>query len=239
MISVCMATYNGAVYIEEQINSILSQLGLDDELVISDDGSTDDTLLILNRMADSRIKIFFNLGCSDYTSNFESALVNARGDFIFLSDQDDIWLPNKVPVLMAALQVNDFVVSDAQVVSSDLAIVHESHFKLRGVSIGFIRNLIRCRYLGCCYAFNRRVLNKALPFPRDHTMVRHDTWLILVAYLFFKVGRIDVPLIKYRRHTSNVSSGGDFSTNSFFFKVKYRVYILYHLAKVFVRSVFS
>ena len=95
MVSVCMATYNGGKYIKEQIDSILGQLSNNDELIISDDNSTDDTVDIINRISDSRVRLFFNKQ-KGYTNNFENALKQVRGDIIFLSDQDDIWMDNKV-----------------------------------------------------------------------------------------------------------------------------------------------
>lgn len=95
MISVCMATYNGEEYIKEQLESILCQLGEMDEIIISDDGSTDNTLNIIESYNDSRIKIHINTGKHGFVYNFENALQKAKGEYIFLSDQDDIWLPEK------------------------------------------------------------------------------------------------------------------------------------------------
>ncbi|MDE5758415.1 MAG: glycosyltransferase, partial [Allobaculum sp.] len=92
MISVCIATYNGERYIETQIRSILDQLNEDDEIIISDDSSTDRTLDIIRSLNDSRIKLFAGNKFHSRTFNFENALKQATGDFIFLSDQDDIWL---------------------------------------------------------------------------------------------------------------------------------------------------
>ena len=108
MISVCMATYNGERYIKRQIDSILYQLGEDDELIISDDGSTDRTLEIIKKYNDSRIKIYEHIKKAELskvkklrnfyyaTSNFENALIHSRGEYIFLADQDDIWESEKV-----------------------------------------------------------------------------------------------------------------------------------------------
>ena len=96
MISVCMACYNGEKFIQEQVDSIICQLGLDDELIISDDGSNDRTLDILFSYEDSRIKILHNRACHGFVGNFENALSHAKGDYIFLSDQDDIWKKEKV-----------------------------------------------------------------------------------------------------------------------------------------------
>ena len=105
MISVCIATYNGEKYIREQLDSILPQLGLDDEVIISDDSSTDNTLKIIEEYNDCRIKIFSNNKFYSPILNFENALKKAQGDFIFLSDQDDIWKSNKVEVVMKYLNM--------------------------------------------------------------------------------------------------------------------------------------
>lgn len=104
MISVCIATYNGGKYIKEQLDSILFQLGKDDEVIISDDSSTDDTLSILESYHDERIVILTNQKFHSPVYNFENALKSAKGDFIFLSDQDDIWEPTKVEVMLDSLK---------------------------------------------------------------------------------------------------------------------------------------
>lgn len=91
MISVCMPTYNGEKFIRIQLESILSQLGNDDEIVISDDSSTDKTVEITKSFNDSRIHLLENNTFHSPIYNLENALKNAKGDFIFLSDQDDEW----------------------------------------------------------------------------------------------------------------------------------------------------
>lgn len=118
MISVCIATYNGEKYIKEQLLSILPQLGKKDEVIISDDHSTDNTLDIVKGLNDNRIKIVMNNREKGYTSNFENALSYAIGDYIFLSDQDDIWMSNKVDYCIAELKEYDLVVSDAILINS-------------------------------------------------------------------------------------------------------------------------
>lgn len=101
MVSVCLATYNGEKYIRQQIESILPQLSAADEIVVSDDESTDQTVPILESFNDSRIHIYIHKRRNekvvwDYaTHNFENALSHAKGDYIFLSDQDDVFLPEK------------------------------------------------------------------------------------------------------------------------------------------------
>ena len=96
MISVCIATYNGEKYIKQQLLSILKQIKVNDEIIISDDHSTDKTFNIIKSFNDTRIKFFLNNKGKGYTRNFENALEKAHGDIIFLSDQDDIWIDNKV-----------------------------------------------------------------------------------------------------------------------------------------------
>lgn len=231
MISVCMATYNGEKYIKEQLDSILSQLSDSDEVIISDDHSTDNTIEIIKLYNDQRIKVFMNNKEKGYTRNFENALEKASGEIIFLSDQDDIWMDDKVKKSLIILKDSDFVVSDAQVVDNDLNILNKSNFELRDVKHGFFNNLIKCRYLGACYAFNKKVLKESLPFPINSEYIPHDYWLYMIAIKKFKVAIINEQLIKYRRHNLNTSGGGDKSSNSFFKKFKIRIYLLEQLLK--------
>lgn len=118
LVSVCMATYNGGKYIREQVDSILNQEfkenpNVELELVVSDDGSTDDTLQILESYRDPRIKIFNHQNKKKYkyfnanrlaSDNFGNALMNAHGDYLFFSDQDDIWMPSKLDKSLTILR---------------------------------------------------------------------------------------------------------------------------------------
>ena len=228
MISICMATYNGEKYIKEQIDSILPQLSKNDEIIISDDSSTDDTLSIIRSFNDHRIKIFSGCNFHSPISNFENALKYAKGDYIFLSDQDDVWLDNKVERMMEALKQYSLVVSDCYVVNKDCEIIRNSFFVRKPVP-GIIWNLFRNNYLGCCMAFRKEVLTKALPFPKSIAM--HDIWLGLCGALFYKTTFIPDKLIKYRRHGGNVSPTAEKSKFSLKYKILYRIDILICLAK--------
>lgn len=177
MISVCIATYNGALYIKEQLNSILPQLSDNDEIIISDDHSTDDTLQIIRSINDKRIKIFINQGEKGYTPNFENALQKALGEYIFLCDQDDIWMENKVSYCINELQSYDFIVSDAVIINSDGQATKDSFYKERIVYKSLIGNIYKFGYLGCCMAFKRNILEKVLPFPHNHQYCTHDNWI--------------------------------------------------------------
>lgn len=230
MISVCMATYNGEKYIKEQLISILAQLGEKDEIIISDDHSTDTTLKIIEQLSDSRILVFFNTE-KGYTSNFENALRQVRGDIIFISDQDDIWNPRKVEVCLEALQSVDFVVSDCQLINSQNETISLSYFELRKVKRSSWGNLIKFGYLGCCMAFRSELLKKALPFPSNRELCTHDNWLFIVGSFLYRHKVLDERLIYYRRHDGNVSTGGLISLTSNWFKIKYRIYLCYFIVK--------
>jgi glycosyltransferase involved in cell wall biosynthesis len=230
-----MATYNGEEYVEEQLESILSQLSATDEVIISDDNSTDETLSIIKKINDSRIKVFINEKESGYTKNFENALEKANGEIIFLSDQDDIWMEDKVSKIVSRLEECSFVVSDNTIVDKDLKVINHSHFDIYKTSNGFIRNLLIPRYVGACMAFRKEVLIKSLPFPENQTYTAHDYWISLISELYFEACMIHEPLIKYRRHGKNTSNGGFKSKNSLTHKLKVRFYTLAHLLKRYFR----
>ena len=229
MISVCLATYNGEKYIFEQLNSILKQLSFDDEIIVSDDHSTDKTLNIIRSINDPRIKIFMNTLGQGYTRNFENAIQHCKGNYIFLSDQDDVWVSNKVATMMKVLRDSDLVISDALICDSFLEPTLGSHFQIHGTKEGFLNNWLKTRYIGACMAFRRQMLSKLLPFPKNSKLCAHDYWIANVGELFYKVTLIKTPLIYYRRHDGNTSNGGQKSNNPLSHKMKVRMYTLYHL----------
>lgn len=204
MISVCIATYNGEKYIYAQLCSILKQLNSDDEIIISDDSSTDKTIEIIKSFNDNRIKIFSGQNFASPIYNFENALNQAKGDIIFLSDQDDIWDDKKVVKVLEALKHADVVVSDCQIINDHEDTIVASYFAVRGSGPGMLRNLMKNSYLGCCMAFKRTILTKALPFPKSIPM--HDIWLGFVSELFFKPVFLNESLTYYRKHDNNVSN---------------------------------
>ena len=230
-ISVCMATYNGEQFISEQINSILKQLKDEDELIISDDGSSDKTTTIVSEIEDPRIKFIVNDGEKGYTRNFENALKFSKGDIIFLSDQDDVWVDNKVEIMLKRLENSDMVVSNATIVDAQLQEISESHFQVYNVKKGFWNNFLKTRYIGACMAFKREVLNRALPFPKHQKYCAHDYWLTIVSEAYYKVALEEKPLLLYRRHGMNASSGGENSHNSLVKKIRVRIYCMLNLLK--------
>ena len=229
MISVCMPTYNGEKYIKEQLDSILCQLSQDDEVIISDDSSTDRTIEIIKSYNDARIKLLEDNHFKSPIYNLENALKQAKGDYIFLADQDDVWYPNKVEKLLARLADYDCVVSDATVVDSDMRELSSSLFALNKSREGFFHNFIKNGFTGCCMAFNKKILNLALPFPFNIPM--HDSWIGLLAEKNGTVLFLDEPLIYYRRHGNNASATAEKSKNSICKRIKYRLDLLRELAK--------
>lgn len=235
MISVCIATYNGEKYIRAQIHSILSQIGEHDEIIVSDDGSVDRTIAIINELNDSRIKVFKNNSDRGYSRNFENAISQSRGDIVFLSDQDDVWVEGKVTKMLQQLDKTSMVISDAIIVDENLYVLHNSHFLLRGVKKGFLINFLKTRYIGACMAFRREILKKALPFPKNQKLCAYDYWLTLISEFYYDVTLVEEGLIKYRRHSVNASTGGDKSNIPISKRLLTRGYCFYELLKRFLK----
>lgn len=234
MISVCVATYNGTRHVLAQLQSVLPQLAADDEVIVSDDGSTDATREVVQGIGDPRI--FLSDGPrAGVVRNFEHALQRARGDVIFLCDQDDIWLPDKVQRVIRALREADLVVTDCRVVDDTLKELHPSFFRLNGSRAGMLRNLAKNGYLGCCMAMRRRVLENALPFPKGIAM--HDWWIGLVAERTGRVCFLDETLSLYRRHGGNVSPAATRSKVPFATRLRWRADMVRHLLVRRFRSI--
>lgn len=229
MISVCIATYNGEKYIAEQLDSILCQLTENDEIVISDDSSFDQTINIIRSYNDKRIRLFEGQKFRNPVFNFEFALKQSKGEYIFLSDQDDIWLPGKVEITLEYLSKYDLIVSDCKIADKNLEILHESCFKIMNSGNGFVKNFIKSTYFGNCMAFKREVLLYVLPFPRG--IVSHDLWIGLCVEIKGSPLFLNKPLILWRRHGENASTGSEKSKNSLIYKIKYRL----HLIKVLIK----
>lgn len=229
-VSVAMATYNGEKYIKEQVESILKQLNENDELIISDDGSTDDTINILEsfQKKDSRIKIYEGPK-NGIKQNFANAISKTEGKYIFLADQDDIWMDSKVKTIIEIFESDNtitLITHDSKMVNQDLEIINESFFDFRKVKPGFINNLIKNSFIGCCMAFRSELKEKILPIPNDIPM--HDQWIGLVAELDEKTRFINDKLLLYRRHNENNSQ---FKKNSLATMLKNRLNLIKNLIK--------
>ena len=214
MISVCMATYNGEQYLKAQIDSILCQLGEDDELVISDDHSVDHTKEIILRYDDPRIRYYDNALVKGVTHNFENALMKAKGDIIFLADQDDVWYPEKIMEMTDfMMQGNyDVVTCNCALTDAELNIKRDAYYTTespldRSVWGNFKKDL----WLGCCMAFRRDILDDVLPIPPQ--LAAHDMWISLYGQLHYHCGYYPKVLQLYRRHPETVNRHhGPFAT---------------------------
>ncbi len=227
MVSVCIATYNGEKYIKEQLSSILIQLLEEDEVVISDDGSTDNTLKIIEELKDKRIFVVKNILKKGVNHNFQNALNNAKGDFVFLADQDDIWLPSKVELCVNELKNYDLVVSNCSVLDNSNEIVQNSYFETVNSGKGFLKNFYKSSYLGCCLAFRKEILKEVLPMP-DNLLLFHDWWFGFISELCYKVKFIETPCMYYRRHSETNSNTLSKSHLSLYQKIEYRFQLLYY-----------
>jgi glycosyltransferase involved in cell wall biosynthesis len=231
MVSVCIATYNGEKYILQQIKSILRQLNVEDEIIVSDDESTDNTIVLIESLKDNRIKISKNNNFKSPIYNFENALKHAVGDYIFLSDQDDVWLENKIDLMVAQMKLGyDVVVSDCEIVDENLKTVHPSYFAFNKSGPGLLKNVLKNSYMGCCMGFSKRLLEESIPFPSNLPM--HDSYIGLIGELNFKVKFIYKPLMLHRSHSSNSSFTSKGKSNfSFTEKISFRLHLILNFSK--------
>lgn len=207
MISVCMASYNGEKYIKEQILSVLENLTQEDELVISDDGSTDFTKDIINEIIynDCRVRLIDGPR-KGVIANFENAIINARGEYIYLCDQDDLWEYDKVSCVQKCFENEKctLVIHDADIVNQDGEVINSSFFRFHRTKKGTVNNIIRNSYIGCCMAFKADMLKYILPIPQNIEM--HDQWIGVINDIKGKTVYLDKVLFHYRRHDNNVSA---------------------------------
>lgn len=228
-ISVALAAYKGEQYIAEQIESILSQLGENDELIVSDDFSSGETRFIVENLSSQDKRIIYIEGPGKgVVKNFENALKACSGDVIFLSDQDDVWLPGKVEAVMNEFRSGaQLVLHDASITDADLNITAPSCFEIHGANGSFAKNLIKNTFVGCCMAFTKELLNQTMPFPEGIAM--HDWWIALIALRSKqKTVLLRKSLILWRRHGDNVTGGKTSAVQ----KIRWRLNMLLSLARI-------
>jgi glycosyltransferase involved in cell wall biosynthesis len=211
-ISVCMATFNGESFVAQQVLSILEQLGKSDELIIVDDCSSDRTVEVLRQINDPRIFLFENQYNQREVFSFNRAIYLARNDIIFLTDQDDIWIPGRL-----MLMTKNLIESGADVVSSNFkwidALGLPIQVKVDGVTVAssrrYFSNVIdiflgKTNYYGCAMAFRRKFNSIILPIPRF--VESHDLWIAMASNLAGSNAHIDEPTLLKRQHSNNATS---------------------------------
>jgi glycosyltransferase involved in cell wall biosynthesis len=216
MVSIALATYNGELYISELLNSISDQTTLPDELIISDDSSTDSTLEIVNefvRNATFPVKILTNKERLGSTTNFEIAIRACSGDIIFLCDQDDVWYQYKIEHMLECLKNNPSagaVFSDADIVDQDLNLLKSSLWKRKKITpqelikisideSAFEMVVKRNIVTGSTMAFRTKYRENIVPIPKEWV---HDYWITLIISMSSKIIPLPATLIAYRQHRS-------------------------------------
>jgi len=206
MISVLLAAYCGEKFIAAQIASILPQLSAEDELLVGDDspGGHTGTREIVLAFGDDRIRHMRGPRQGSTIKNVEFLLGQARGGILVLSDQDDVWLPGKLDILRAQMDIAkpELFVHGAAITDEALRETGE----VQAPKPGMLRNLIKNSYTGCCMALTRELLPYILPFPEGIPM--HDQWIGLRAEKFGTVFVIDDAFILHRRHGGTQTGQG-------------------------------
>lgn len=210
-VSVCMAAYNGARHIEEQIVSILSELGANDELIVVDDCSTDGTSSIITGIGDSRIRLVEAAKNRGYVRTFERALGEARGNYVFLSDQDDIWLPGRVELMISAMDGKHVVVSNCEHFDGPAGSFHALRLRAKD-SNHVLRNILGIvvgyrLHWGCAMALRKELLEQVLPFP-SYMHESHDQWIAMVGNVNRSIVYMEENTILHRLHGDNVTPHG-------------------------------
>ena len=203
-LSVCIATFNGERFIVEQLRSIFPQLDPQDEVVIVDDASSDSTVDLIEGMQDPRVRLIRNQVNRGHVRTFERALSQASGEWVMLSDQDDVWPEGRVAAMLDALRGADFVLGSIQILGSDTEGPlpdRSTHGVGAGNLLGILAGTIP--YAGAAMAFKRSMLSVGLPFPAY--VEAHDHWLAIVANVAFRVRHLEQVVLLRRLHDSNLT----------------------------------
>lgn len=219
-ISVAMATYNGGKYLEEQLDSILSQTLKPAEIIICDDQSTDNTPEILENYRNrGLLNYYINEERLGFIGNFKKAVSHCNpGNYIALSDQDDIWLPSKLSLAAKYMENIDetdtpaIVYSDLILVDQDKNLINPSFRSELGQG-GYIycleTLLFGCFVNGCTMLMNPAMRSYFSTIP-EHGPLNHDTWISMIAYTFGRAEIVPEPQVYYRSHGNNATEVGDF-----------------------------
>ena len=212
-INILMATYNGRRYVAKQVESILNQTYKDFRLIISDDGSTDSTVKILQEYEkmDSRVEIYSQQKNLGVVANFEFLIDKVRSELFMFSDQDDIWEPDKIEKTLKKMEEDnlDLVYTDLEVVNSRLKQISQSYWSLKGLDYKIKKyNNFESLYLnnfvtGCTMLVKSKWINDFMPLPKNSKYILHDYWISLVISQKGKIGYLDEQTIKYRQHSNN------------------------------------
>ena len=204
-----MATYNGEKYLVEQLDSIINQTYHNWNLLIRDDNSTDKTLEIIQNYhkKDKRIKILKdNKGNLGIVRNFEELLKNSESEFIMFSDQDDIWVENKLDMYLKMIEKiknKGFMIhSDAILFDKNKSnILKDTFISKKAINKGLENVFFNYFVQGATILISKEIKNFILPFPKE--VYLHDRYIHLISELFFERIFVNKALIYYRQHGDN------------------------------------
>lgn len=213
-IDILLATYNGEKYLNELIDSILSQTYKNIRLIISDDCSKDNTREILEKYQkeDSRVIVYKQEQNQGYVKNFEFLLKKVESDYYMLADQDDVWLPEKVEKSLQKLKAEnaDLVFGDLEVVDQNLKTIYPSFndFMLLSRKIQKYIKSYKLNYLyncitGCTVLAKSKFISQILPVPTTSKYFIHDHWIGIIMSTYGKIAYMPEKYIKYRQHGDN------------------------------------
>lgn len=201
LVSIAMCTYNGESYLPQQLDSILSQTWKNLEVIVVDDVSTENTLELLKYYAakDNRIKVRQNADNLGFIRNFEKAIQLCRGEFIALSDQDDIWDPNKIERQVNAIGDSLLIYHDSEFVDEQGTSLNRKMSDVRNFYAGNDNRyfLLENCVSGHSCLFKKELVQYILPFPEN---VFHDWWMAYIATSYGRIGYLPERLVKYRQH---------------------------------------
>lgn len=209
-VSVCMATYRGSRFVEEQIVSILKELGSADELVVVDDASPDDTVRVIEAISDRRVRLVRAVENKGYVRTFETAISFSRGKYIFLADQDDVWIPGRLQKMLEALGTHKVVASNFQILGGGprpwIPLLNSTDSERRfanliGILVGYRA------YYGCAMAFRRDALPLFIPIPA-YVRESHDLWLAICGNVAGSIAHLDEATVYRRLHDDNQTPAG-------------------------------
>ena len=234
----CLALYNGEEFIIDQVESILDELTENDELVIVDDYSTDNSYNFIKNISDSRINLTKNSQNLGINRTFQNAIKASSGDYIFLSDQDDIWIKGRVKTMIHALKKSNalLLVSNYKTLVNNKENFRKSKIK-EGGSKNILTNLNRIffrnsgSYLGCVMLFKKEFVSFIIPFP--NYIESHDLWIAMSAIIQKKIHHSENITLLRREHGNNFS----LQKRPFFKKVISRFIFLASMIHISIRNV--
>ena len=253
LVDILVACYNGENFLNEQLNSLVNQTCKDINIIIRDDGSTDNTPEILKHFKEKypeRITLIEGKPSKSAKNNFFELMEYAKSDYIMFCDQDDVWNPDKVELTLKKMKTAEnssenntpiLCHTDLSVADKNLNIIHNSFFKMQKFDItktSLNRALVQNIITGCTTMINKPLLNLAKG-TNSHSIIMHDWWLFLIASAFGKVEVINSPTILYRQHGNNQLGATDPSKVSYYtnkLKTGSTLYLTYAQAECFFSS---